>query len=411
MVGCPAKRIFAPMMESARFNKTADPTLLDMTTDLAPDARSSRFGRVPGTPAWQILLSNALASTTVALVLWLLVPTIGRFGFWPILVHSLVIGNGITLLILIGGRWKGLGNFDTRLGRWVVIPTLAAIGVWLGLWVSSWLIGAPRSPMQVLGHSSTLLPSVVVALIIAPLLTMFWRLRHEQLLLRLSAAEQARRAESARLAMLRAQVEPHMLFNTLANLRALIRTDPSRAVDMLDHLDSFLRATLDRSRRDQTTLADEFGMLDDYLSLMKVRLGGRLDYSLDLPAGLGSHAMPALLLQPAVENAIRHGIEPSIAGGRIDIKAARITGGLEVTITDTGVGLAVGADGQPIVSTRTPSGTRDGWTQSGGFGLTILRERLAALPGGGATMRMDSPLPGLDHGTCLRLFLPLTDHD
>ncbi len=398
-------------MESARFNKTADPTLPDTTTDRAPDARSSRFGRVPGTPAWQILLSNALASTTVALVLWLFVPTIGQFGFWPILVHSLVIGNSITLLILIGGRWEGPGNFDTWLGRWVVIPTLAAIGVWFGLWVSSWLVGAPRSPMQVLGRSSTLLPSVVAALIITPLLTMFWRLRHDQLLLRLAAAEQARRAESARLAMLRAQVEPHMLFNTLANLRALIRSDPARAVDMLDHLDNFLRATLDRSRRDQTTLADEFRMLDDYLSLMKVRLGGRLDYSLDLPAGLGSQAMPALLLQPAVENAIRHGIEPSIAGGRIDIKAARIIGGLEVTITDTGVGLAVGADGQPAVSTRTPSEKHDGWTQSGGFGLTILRERLAALPGGGATMRMDSPLPGGDHGTCVRLFLPLTDHD
>jgi len=206
-------------------------------------------------------------------------------------------------------------------------------------------------------------------------------------------AELQRQATEARLKLLETQLEPHMLFNTLANLRALIATDPPRAIGMLDRLNDYLRATLRASRTDGSsgshTLADEFARLRDYLELMAVRMGPRLSYTLTLPEALQRHPVPPLLLQPLVENAIRHGLEPKLDGGRIDIRASTDGTGkqLLLEVIDTGVGMD--AAGAP------PSGS--------GFGLSQVRERVASLPGGG---RVDlSAQPG--HGATVRIQLPL----
>ena len=121
-------------------------------------------------------------------------------------------------------------------------------------------------------------------------------------------AELQRQATEARLKLLETQLEPHMLFNTLANLRALIATDPPRAIHMLDRLNDYLRATLRASRTDSAsgahTLNDEFARLRDYLELMAVRMGPRMAYALHLPDALQTHPVPPLLLQPLVENAV-----------------------------------------------------------------------------------------------------------
>ena len=203
-----------------------------------------------------------------------------------------------------------------------------------------------------------------------------------------------RQATEARLKLLETQLEPHMLFNTLANLRALIATDPPRAIRMLDRLNDYLRATLRASRTDGSsgshTLADEFARLRDYLELMAVRMGPRLSYTLDLPEALQRHPVPPLLLQPLVENAIRHGLEPKLDGGRIDIRASNDgTRQLLLEVIDTGVGMDTG--GAP------PSGS--------GFGLSQVRERVASLPGGG---RVDlNAQPG--HGATVRIHLPFVN--
>jgi len=204
-----------------------------------------------------------------------------------------------------------------------------------------------------------------------------------------------RQATEARLKLLESQLEPHMLFNTLANLRALIATDPPRAIHMLDRLNDYLRATLKASRTDALsgthTLADEFDRLRDYLELMAVRMGPRLAYTLNLPDHLQHHPVPPLLLQPLVENAIRHGLEPQVEGGRIDVIAQQDgTHGLRIEVADTGVGM----DG-----TRPPTDTR---THSG-FGLAQVRERVASLPGAGR-VDVSSPPSG---GTRVCLHLPL----
>jgi len=121
-----------------------------------------------------------------------------------------------------------------------------------------------------------------------------------------------RQATEACLKLLEAQLEPHMLFNTLANLRALITTGPPRAMDMLGRFNDYLRATLRASRTDALsgthTMADGFGRLRYYLELMAVRMGPRLTYALNLPEALQRYPLPPLLLQPMVENAIPHGL-------------------------------------------------------------------------------------------------------
>jgi hypothetical protein len=176
-----------------------------------------------------------------------------------------------------------------------------------------------------------------------------------------------RQATEAQLKLLQSQLDPHMLFNTLANLRALIATDPSRATQMLDRLNDYLRSTLKASRAIEHPLSAEFDRLRDYLELMHIRMGERLRYTLDLPSDVAQHKVPPLVLQSLVENAIVHGLEPKVAGGEVHISALVDAGQLVLQVRDTGVGF-------------DPAGTPEG------FGITQVRERLAARYGQQATI-------------------------
>lgn len=186
----------------------------------------------------------------------------------------------------------------------------------------------------------------------------------------ISAAE--RDATEAKLKLLETQLEPHMLFNTLANLRALITADPPRAVAMLDHLNSYLRITLTGSRALAHPLSAEFDRLGDYLELMSVRMGERLRYTLDLPDELRDVPVPPLMLQPLVENSIRHGLEPQVEGGEITVHAKREGARLVIEVSDTGVGI----DGDVTCS------------ETGGFGLAQVRERLNTVYGSQSAMTL-----------------------
>jgi hypothetical protein len=176
-----------------------------------------------------------------------------------------------------------------------------------------------------------------------------------------------RQAAQAQLKLLQSQLDPHMLFNTLANLRVLIQQDPDRAVQMLDQLNDFLRSTLAASRAGEHSLQAEFDRLTDYLALMQIRMGARLSYDLDLPTDLAQVQVPALILQSLVENAIVHGLEPKVGGGRISISASRQAGKLLLQVTDDGLGL-------------------DTTQMQEGFGLTQVRERLQSRYGTDATI-------------------------
>ncbi len=198
--------------------------------------------------------------------------------------------------------------------------------------------------------------------------------------------EARRHASEAQLKLLESQLEPHMLFNTLANLRVLIGADPPRAQQMLDHVVAYLRATLNASRAPTHSLQAEFDRLRDYLELMAIRMGPRLAYTLDLPPELAQQAVPTLLLQPLVENSIQHGLEPKVEGGRITVSARRDGDALVLQVADTGVG-----------SPNAPAPGK-------GFGLTQVRERLLTLYGPAAAIDFAAE-PG--QGACATARLPI----
>lgn len=198
-------------------------------------------------------------------------------------------------------------------------------------------------------------------------------------------AEQRQQLLAAELKMLQAQIEPHFLFNTLANLRTLIAIDPPTALTMFDHINEYLRATLARARNDGGSVADEFAQLQHYLAIMQMRMGERLVFHIDCPDQVARLPLPPLLAQPLVENAIRHGIEPSIDGGSVNLSARLTDDQLQIRVADTGIG------------TRQNTGSTS-------IGLNNIRQRLQALYGETATLQLTNNQP---RGTIATLTLPL----
>lgn len=198
------------------------------------------------------------------------------------------------------------------------------------------------------------------------------------------AAEALQAETAARLALLQAQIEPHFLFNTLANIHSLIKEDPDTASLILEQLNAYLRTSLRRTREARATVGEELDLVEALLGIAAARLGRRLDYVVSAPPVLRTHSLPPLLLQPLVENAIRHGIEPAIDGGRIHIDVASIGQMLELTVTDTGVGL----------DENRPQGV----------GLANVRARLESLYTGKGRLALYTNVP---HGVIAKLSIPM----
>lgn len=182
-----------------------------------------------------------------------------------------------------------------------------------------------------------------------------------------------RQTSEARLQTLRAQIEPHFLFNTLANVQRLYQTDRGGGRKMLANFVAYLRAALPETRRDETTLNQEVELARAYLNVLQMRMGERLRFRVDVPEVLGAMPFPPFALSTLAENAIKHGLNPLPEGGSIEIRARIEDLQLRVELTDTGVGLR----------------------QSGGAGtgLANLRARLAALYGGGASLAIEANAP------------------
>jgi hypothetical protein len=195
-------------------------------------------------------------------------------------------------------------------------------------------------------------------------------LTQEERIRRLSSEKEALEAN---LRLLQAQIEPHFLFNTLSNIHSLMDTDPGTAKAMLVDFMQYLRTSLLRSRDHMTTLGREIEALEAYLRLFRVRMGERLRYTLDIPEPLKPHAFPPMLLQPLVENALKHGLEPEVEGGGISIRARGENGILRIQVEDTGRGFA-------------------GETGSG-VGLQNVRERLGLLYGEAGRLRLEENRP------------------
>jgi sensor histidine kinase YesM len=172
----------------------------------------------------------------------------------------------------------------------------------------------------------------------------------------------------ARLELLRAQIEPHFLFNTLATVRTLARIDRPAAIEMLDNLMRYLSEALPKLRQEQSSLAEEVQLIDAYLRIHQTRMGKRLSYELQVPPQLAGERIPTMILLTLVENAVKHGINPSVDGGSIHVTATREQAALVLRVADSGHGLAV--------------------TDGFGMGLANIRRRLMMLYGDRAVLSL-----------------------
>ena len=324
-----------------------------------------------------------------------LMATINGGHLGHLLIYSECIGLSIWGLIEFGssllparptgwpGGWGGIA----------VVGASCALGYGIGISVADAIFGYSswanylRSPVLLMRDFG---PTVVFCTVVAGAFYAHGQVRAQ----RAQAAAAVHEATLARLSLLQSQLEPHMLFNTLANLRALIGADPARAQEMLDHLIAFLRATLAASRLAEHPLADEFARIDDYLALMRVRMGERLRADTALPPELANLGVPPLLLQPLVENAIKHGLEPQRGPGELHVSAAVDGTTLVLAVVDSGRGLDAAAAARE----------RDPVDGGGGFGLAQIRERLRTLHGDAATFTL---APRAEGGTCAEIRLPL----
>ena len=342
-------------------------------------------------------LRNQWVCAAIAVLIWLMTSA-ARGNLFTAWVYSAAIGT-FCWLFIDGGRLLVAGLLARRAGpptpgrvRWpgpgwmlACILVGTALGYTLGTAIGDAVTGFKTASLR--ENRGAIAISVVVAVAATWYFYATERLRAEQ-----AATEAARRqAAESQLMLLQSQLEPHMLFNTLANLRVLITLDPPRAQAMLDRLIAYLRATLGASRAQMHPLSAEFDRLADYLALMALRMGPRLQVQLQLPDALRALPVPPLLLQPLVENCIRHGLEPKVEGGRIEVRAEQRGQRLWLTVRDTGVGL--------------PAGTPAAADGASHYGTQHVAARLATLYGTQARFSL-GPAPGPEGGVLAEVDLP-----
>jgi sensor histidine kinase YesM len=236
-----------------------------------------------------------------------------------------------------------------------------------------------------------------IGLLVSPWIAMSALYRHingqaqrQALSFELERSKLARDALDSRLRLLQAQVEPHFLFNTLANVRELVDSGSSQASEVLGSLITYLRAAVPNLHNSATTLGQELELVRAYLELMHMRMPDRLQFTIQAePAALAVQCPPMTLLM-LVENAIRHGIDPSEEGGQIDVSVRLQDGRCLAEVKDTGVGLSCGLSSQ-----QSSKGL--------GTGLANLRERLQLVFAGQAQLSLTALEP---HGFCVNINIP-----
>jgi sensor histidine kinase YesM len=191
---------------------------------------------------------------------------------------------------------------------------------------------------------------------------------------------------SANLRMLQAQIEPHFLFNTLSNILSLIDTQPVKGKSMLLDLTKYLRTSLSRTLPKKTTLDQEIEMIKAYLNIQKIRMDERLNFKIDVPNNMRQQSFPPMLLQPLVENAVKHGLEPKVDGGEIMIRAAEENSLLRIEVRDTGLGFSD--------------------FNKSGVGIANVRERLALLFGEKGSLKIEENKP---HGVRAIIEVPTNE--
>jgi sensor histidine kinase YesM len=313
-------------------------------------------------------------ATGLALVGALFSKLVADNAYLDLLVSALCLSYTITLLYTLFGNLRGL-----KIRREVLQGLAVVFGSFLGVLLIGVVKGRDLVVMFTEKLSGVMLTMAIgIGFGTIAVAGALLRERQAQERARLHEAEAARqRLEKnvlhAQLQLMQAQVEPHFLFNTLANVQHLVESDAPAATRMLESLIQYLRAAMPQMREESTNLGREVDMASAFLEIHRMRMGARLDFSIDVPEALRLRDFPPMMLISLVENAIKHGIDPCCDCGSITIRARAEGGRLTVSVADTGEGV------QP---------------QSGsGVGLTNIRERLKALYGTGARLVFEENRP------------------
>ncbi|MGH9641437.1 MAG: sensor histidine kinase [Terriglobales bacterium] len=340
---------------------------------------------------WRTELRGLLADLRYATAVMLIVDS-----FWEVqaVLYDLVLGhshaplqNALSCMVAIlfhslGGIPAGAlaAHFAPAAGirryLWLGSATAFALLWW---YLADWLMGLPISKFSLLDFAQAF------AQIAAITYRSSARTATSVLMQRqIEGAALDAEVNRARLLMLRAQIEPHFLFNTLATVRTLGRADRSAAVGMIEHLMRYLSEALPKLRQNETTLAEEAQLLDAYLRIHQIRMGARLSYQLRVPHDLSQVRIPTMMLLTLVENALKHGISPSVQGGSIHVSAARKGSALVLQVSDSGRGMTA--------------------TEGHGMGLANIRRRLTMLYGEHALLSLS---PAESRGVVATLSIPI----
>ncbi|WP_428507999.1 sensor histidine kinase [Roseateles sp.] len=314
-------------------------------------------------------------------------------AWWPSWVLGILIAFTIhamyraTELLLSQERIDRLQNQPSwRTG--LLFAGIPVVGTALGMLIArpllSWMLQQEvriEAFESLQGISKFLLISLAVSVIWGLWAQIRWQRKHLQL-----------QATEAQLRLLQAQIEPHFLFNTLANVQSLMEVDAPRARQMLEAFTDYLRASLGQLRGADSTLALELDMAQCYLQLLQIRMGERLSFEIEADSAVRAAVLPPLLLQPLIENAIHHGLEPKVEGGQVRVRVSVHGTRLEIQVFDDGLGLEA-----PRRPRRAP--------QAGhGLALVNIRARLQSRYPEQSSLTLSTGPQGL--GTVATLSLP-----
>lgn len=335
---------------------------------------------------WRRVRVALIASTLLGLLLSVssLIPT-------PVvLARALLVGFSALLAFGLFERWPA--RMPRWLARWVlqlaaivaVVPIAALFAYWL---TTGGHPNFAQEKLRLAGYAMLTFTGILFAPWIAVGALVQQRdafARDQANAFALERSELERKALDARFRLLQAQVEPHFLFNTLANVQALVEAGAPQASGVLKSLIAYLRAAMPRLHESATTLGQELELVRAYLDLMHTRMPDRLKFDVKMEAEARQLECPPITVLTLVENAVRHGIDPSEVGGRIDIEVSTHSGRCRIAVTDTGVGLK-------------PMG------HELGTGLATLRERLQLAFAGDAQLKLSEVAP---HGVRAELSFP-----
>jgi signal transduction histidine kinase len=333
----------------------------------APEA----LRRVAACSPRQCALSAAVIAAGALMALEL------RAYTWLALFGALLLPLGaLAALLLLMQRSAVARGWPALWGGLLALsPACVTAAGWIYAISLSWVGIEPLNEAQVM--------AVEVLLILLLFVLPLWMAQHRARTLHIAQLSQA--ALASDLKALQAQIEPHFLYNTLANTRYLVRHDPERATGMLDHLIAYLRSALPDLRTPMSTLGRECELAGHYLALMAIRYGERLQIRIDCDEELQGLALPPLMLMPLVENAVQHGVEPHAGEVTVAVSARRQQDRVQIAVRDNGAGF-----GSAVLGS--------------GVGLRNVRQRLEAIYGDKASLRLHI---GADGWTVAELTLPV----